>query len=137
MMQYHEQMKHPNWQKKRLEVLEANGFTCEDCGAKDQELHVHHPYYKRGAMIWQYEIEELQCLCHKCHTEVHAIDEKIKQSIALLTQNQKMRVLGFSDAMTGPFMRSDNENYLEGFADELRANTKAILHATQVVWGKE
>lgn len=77
-LNYAQQIKHPNWQKKRLEVLEEHKFACENCGSEDEELHVHHPYYKRGAMIWQYDTDELQCLCHKCHKEAHAQDEEIK-----------------------------------------------------------
>ena len=82
-MQYHEQLKHPLWQKKRLEVMEANGFMCEKCESKDEQLNVHHPFYKRGAMIWQYEVEELMCLCCTCHKEEHAKDEQVKKLLAL------------------------------------------------------
>jgi len=93
-MNYAQQIKHPNWQKKRLEVLEASNFECENCGAKEEELHVHHPFYKRGAMIWQYENHELKCLCHKCHKDAHAIDEQIK----LLMQDDnlnKTQLIGY------------------------------------------
>lgn len=92
-MTYQQQIKHPNWQKKRLEVLEANKFQCKVCKAKDQELHVHHPVYKRGAMIWEYTKEELECLCFKCHKDAHEIDEKIKKALA--TCRDKNAVLSF------------------------------------------
>lgn len=87
-MNYAKQIKHPMWQKKRLEVLELHGFQCQTCGTKDEELHVHHPFYKRAAMIWEYEKEELECLCHVCHKNAHAIDEKIKRVLALCRQKQ-------------------------------------------------
>jgi hypothetical protein len=83
MMNYAQQIKHPLWQKKRLEVLEANGYKCVKCEAEDEQLHVHHPFYKRGAMIWEYEKEELKCLCFQCHKEEHAIDEEIKRALAV------------------------------------------------------
>lgn len=84
-MQYHEQLKHPLWQKKRLEVMEANNFKCQNCGGKDEQLNVHHPFYKRGAMIWQYVKEELMCLCHECHKNEHAKDEEIKSLCSRVT----------------------------------------------------
>lgn len=31
-MTYTEQLQHPNWQRKRLEVMEAAEFSCELCG---------------------------------------------------------------------------------------------------------
>lgn len=97
-MNYAQQIKHPMWQKKRLEVLEANNFECEDCGAKEEELHVHHPFYRRGAMIWQYEASELQCLCHKCHKDAHALDERLKKAMAVANSALKWRALGALEA---------------------------------------
>lgn len=82
-MNYQQQIKHPLWQKKRLEVLEDRGFRCQECGANDEELHVHHPLYKRGAMIWEYTKEELESLCHRCHKNAHELDEKIKKELAV------------------------------------------------------
>lgn len=93
-MNYAQQIKHPNWQRKRLEVLEYYNFECMECGAKESTLNIHHPFYKRGAMIWQYEIEELQCLCEKCHKEEHAIDEQIKKLLSETYADNKLRILG-------------------------------------------
>lgn len=82
-MNYAQQIKHPLWQKKRLEVLELHGWKCQECTAKEEELHVHHPFYRRGAMIWEYEKTELECLCHRCHKDRHDLDEKIKKELAV------------------------------------------------------
>lgn len=70
-MTYTEQLKHPNWQRKRLEVLGEADFQCENCLAADQTLHVHHRRYIKGRMAWEYENQELQVLCHKCHSDEH------------------------------------------------------------------
>jgi hypothetical protein len=120
MMKYHEQIKHPLWQKKRLEVLDHKGFQCECCLTVEKELHVHHPFYKKGALIWDYEDEELQVLCIECHAEAHAIDEKIKKAMSLLAPEQKIRLLGFIDSMNGPFLNDNSISYLEGYADGIR-----------------
>lgn len=93
-MNYAQQMKHPLWQKKRLEVLEANEYTCQNCDDKETTLHVHHPFYKRGAMIWDYAKEELECLCEKCHKDAHALDERLKKTMSTADSTMKWRTLG-------------------------------------------
>jgi hypothetical protein len=70
-MAYAEQLKHPNWQKKRLESLQAAGWKCQRCEAKDETLHVHHKKYFKGRMAWEYSLHELAVLCESCHSSVH------------------------------------------------------------------
>ena len=74
-MTYREQLLHPNWQRKRLEVLEAAGFACENCGDTQTTLNVHHHRYVKGRMAWEYERSELQCLCQPCHKKEHSLRE--------------------------------------------------------------
>jgi hypothetical protein len=73
------QYKHPNWQKKRLEVMEAAGFSCENCGDKDTTLNVHHRRYVKGRKVWEYTRDELQCLCEDCHAQEHADRELLQR----------------------------------------------------------
>lgn len=61
-----ESYKHPNWQRKRLEILSRDDFTCVACGDKESTLHVHHIAYDSGE-IWDVPNEYLQTLCEKCH----------------------------------------------------------------------
>jgi Zn finger protein HypA/HybF involved in hydrogenase expression len=98
-MTYQEQIRHPKWQKKRLEVLKANKFRCQDCGNKEQELHVHHPFYRKGAMIWEYKVDELESLCHKCHKERHDITDKINKALA--TCKKLPLVLAYIQGLNG------------------------------------
>lgn len=72
-MTYKDQYKHPEWQKKRLEVFEANTFKCQECSDTETTLHVHHPEYRPGAKVWEYEAKELMCLCEKCHEKEHGL----------------------------------------------------------------
>jgi len=66
---------HPRWQKKRLERMEQAGWRCESCESEEKTLHVHHKSYKKGASPWEYENDELECLCEDCHAEQHGIQE--------------------------------------------------------------
>jgi hypothetical protein len=61
----------PQWQKKRLEVLEAAGWKCSECGAEDRQLQIHHKRYIAGAKPWEYESDDLAVLCDRCHEKEH------------------------------------------------------------------
>ena len=74
----------PRWQKKRLEILSRDEFTCRDCGDKDNTLHVHHCLYHRGAEPWEYENDELRTLCAECHERRAAIEHDVKLEFARL-----------------------------------------------------
>lgn len=72
---YKEQLAHPNWQRKRLEMLDAADFTCFMCEATDSTLHVHHRQYFKNRMAWEYGNDQLVVLCDACHKKEHeAID---------------------------------------------------------------
>lgn len=123
-LNYAQQMKHPEWQKKRLEALEYYGFECQNCGSKDEELHVHHPFYKRGAMIWQYDVDDLMCLCHKCHKEEHELDERIKKAVAILCgPSFKHQALGYLESLNGDTpLYPTSYKYCLGVADFVSYN---------------
>jgi hypothetical protein len=80
MATYHEQLRDPRWQRKRLEILNAADFKCSDagCGNADNELNVHHSAYLRGVPVWEHPDELLHCLCCECHKERQAVEESLK-----------------------------------------------------------
>lgn len=66
-MTYSEKLKSPKWQKKRLELLEQRGWKCECCGEESKTLHVHHSYYSKDNLPWEYEDWAYKVLCEECH----------------------------------------------------------------------
>ena len=64
---YAELLRKPEWQKKRLEIMQRDDFTCQYCGCKERELQVHHRVYHKGAKPWEYDNRELITLCDRCH----------------------------------------------------------------------
>ena len=64
---YVEMLRSPLWQKKRLEIMQRDDFTCQHCGCKERELQVHHRVYHKGAKPWEYDDSELITLCDRCH----------------------------------------------------------------------
>lgn len=96
MSTYYELLKHPLWQKKRLQILERSGFCCEVCGEEEKMLSVHHGYYEKGLKPWEYPDESLHCLCEKCHREAQDTDLMVRKTIAKLDQSNMHRVLGYA-----------------------------------------
>lgn len=78
---YLDQIKSPKWQKRRLDILNRDDFTCQMCGSKETTLHVHHLVYHDGRKMWEYEDWELLTLCEKCHNHEHLIGEVIDEKI--------------------------------------------------------
>ena len=88
IVEYSERLKDPRWQRKRLEIFERDNFTCQECGRKDRELHVHHGCYVKGRMPWEYPNEVLHTLCDGCHEIAEQLLTDIRELIGRL---------GFSD----------------------------------------
>lgn len=70
-MTYAEKLKDPRWQKKRLLVLERDGFECVLCGDATSTLHVHHLKYT--ANPWESGENDLWTLCENCHREMEVL----------------------------------------------------------------
>lgn len=66
-MTYTEKLRDPRWQRKRLEIMNRDGFRCKECKVSDATLNIHHGYYERGLEPWEYEDETLHTLCERCH----------------------------------------------------------------------
>jgi hypothetical protein len=78
-LSYSEQLKHPNWQRKRLEAMNHYGFVCARCESTDKMLHVHHRRYVKGRMAWEYSVEELNVLCEGCHSREHDLQDLLAE----------------------------------------------------------
>lgn len=72
-MTYSEKLRNPQWQKKRLEILSRDKFTCQLCTDKENELQVHHKVYKDGCEPWEYEDDNFITLCKDCHSKIEGV----------------------------------------------------------------
>jgi hypothetical protein len=118
-LSYSQKLLDPRWQKKRLEVLDAAEFQCEICGDSKSTLHVHHKQYIKGHEVWEYEREQLACLCETCH------------------QNQHIEELRFQDLLSripldGPNSKDEVFYLLAGFVGkkvEMNFQYQKLLYA--------
>lgn len=69
--QYHQQLEHPLWEKKRNIILKRDQYQCRLCGSK-HNLQVHHIKYSSDKKAWEYPNLDLITLCEECHKKVHA-----------------------------------------------------------------
>lgn len=97
---YSEKLKNPLWQRKRLEILSRDSFTCRFCYDNKSTLHVHHLDYIPGNEPWEYPDEYFLTLCESCHqkaTEFRPAFEKlvIKNLRLKLTDNFTQKGLLF------------------------------------------
>lgn len=93
-MTYAEKLKHPKWQKKRLEILERDSFTCSYCGDTETTLHVHHLEYK-GKNPWDTPSDSLVCACEDCHEFLEGIKKRYSNPPFIT------RIIKFPDALIG------------------------------------
>jgi hypothetical protein len=76
--EYAKKLLDPRWQKKRLDILHRDDFTCQACGDKTTTLHVHHCFYEWKRDPWDYPDTSLVTLCEPCHEEETAIVAETK-----------------------------------------------------------
>ena len=93
---YSELLRHPNWQRKRLEVLSRQNFTCQSCGESDQTLHVHHTYYEKGKSPWEYPDESLKVVCEPCHERAQSVLTDLHRQLGRLPVYEVDRVHGYT-----------------------------------------
>lgn len=105
--EYAEMLKDPRWQKKRLQILERDNWTCRDTGKTDEQLQVHHCWYAKGPP-WETPDEYLLTLCKSAHERRQALELRAKKALGLI-------MAGCRDDP------DDDINSLEGFVHSLES----------------
>ena len=67
MSEYAQKLRDPRWQKKRLEILKRDEWTCQKCFDSGSTLAVHHRDYLLNTDPWDYPNDLLITLCEECH----------------------------------------------------------------------
>lgn len=119
-MNYNEQLKSPLWQKKRLEIMQRDNFTCQGCGSTENQLHVHHYVYKEGLKAWEHDTKLLSTMCEKCHSIYH-VSEKYFNVPFLKLSAKGLLASGFHD----------NESYLSDMQNSFINNYSDFEEALQ------
>lgn len=116
IMKYSEKLKSPKWQRKRLEILNRDNFTCLLCGDTETELQIHHLKYT-GYNPEDAPNEDLETLCKDCHSiKTLYNDSKLiksyKKNDVLLAINSENSIIVFYKMESGKY------EYIIGFLQE-------------------
>jgi hypothetical protein len=68
MTTYTEKLRDPRWQRKRLEIMQRDNFTCTQCGDTSTTQNVHHWEYVKEP--WDAKNADLVTVCETCHKEI-------------------------------------------------------------------
>ena len=133
MISYAEKLKHPLWQRKRLEILNRDGFKCRRCGDETRTLHVHHLKYSRGRDPWLYPDASLVTLCEVCHEVEHEDRQDSRETLldALLDRgatSSDLYAIAVAIDFSGPNDRQITSNEWVSVAGVLR-DVLAFRHA--------
>ena len=100
--EYSAKLRDPRWQKKRLEIMQRDKFSCQCCGDGESTLNVHHFEYHGDP--WSTPPELLITLCEQCHeNEGYARKESEKQLLSALRKHRflshdvKVLAMGFEN----------------------------------------
>ena len=134
MSAYSEKLKHPKWQKKRLQILDRDQFTCKLCKDTETTLHIHHKYYEDGCAPWEYPNTALVTLCEHCHKEVEDHKNSIEDfsEIKIYKSNNWVggsRIMFLANTRTGiTSMRIFEENgkFIAGYNFQWRNQSEII-----------
>lgn len=87
-MKYADKLKDPRWQKKRLEILERDEWTCRKCGDTKKTLNVHHMRYIPGREPWDIDSRLLLTLCESCHEEEKELRQQYENDLLEILKDQ-------------------------------------------------
>lgn len=122
---YADKLKDPRWQKKRLEILNRDKFTCKYCQDDKTTLHIHHLEYYGNP--WQADSDKLITLCEHCHSIIEfdevtgnvigCIKQVVESSIfmtVVFDQNEKRFAVVYEINKDGVFLQyAMNRDYLK------------------------
>lgn len=66
-MTYLQQLKDPRWHERRYSIMKRDHWTCCECHIPARILDVHHKFYIRKKILWEYSDKMLETLCRECH----------------------------------------------------------------------
>lgn len=99
MAKYSELLKDPRWQRKRLKILERDGFLCQSCLDGESTLHVHHTVYSKG-LPWEVPDSCLITLCENCHAQEEGLKGIDMYSLIANTGLTRNMLVGLLDLMS-------------------------------------
>lgn len=123
-MTYAEKLKDPRWQKKRLEIMQRDKFTCIWCFRNDATLNVDHKIYRPRLNPWDYTNDDLQTLCENCHKKLSERRQKIADQIGRMDEADLSELEIFlNDSLLKKSLQASVLQQFPGATKESQGNT--------------
>ena len=106
-MNYSEKLKNPKWQKKRLEILQRDSFTCQLCSDTETELQVHHLKYSEEPE--DAPNEDLQTLCKYCHSLIEHLKDVLEPNEVVKVKKFREKIILTSTKYTFIYTIKNNK----------------------------
>lgn len=132
---YYELLRHPKWQRKRLEILERDGFACLECGEENKTIQVHHSYYESNLKPWEYPSDSLHSLCEDCHKQAQRLMLDLRRQFGRIGPiSDVARLLGYAmgleaQAIPPTLVRPRDYDEIMGVAAAFEIDPDALLRA--------
>jgi len=115
MATYSELLRDPRWQKRRLQIMDRDGFQCQECFDDKKTLNVHHRRYIRNRDPWEYDDGDLVTLCEDCHTEIGKSKRALDKMLSSMTGFALNRMIGFAKGVAYLEMHGNDEVELDNY----------------------
>lgn len=125
---YWELLRDGRWQRRRLEIMQRDGFTCTTCSKRGDDgvtLNVHHRIYHKGRKPWEYEDAALTTLCEPCHEAETGTRRRLSIMLAHLAGEDIDSIVGFAISMV--VRRSVDTDRLDACPDVDPRNAGELL----------
>jgi hypothetical protein len=133
-MTYSEKLSNPRWQRKRLEIMDRDNWSCTKCCSSTRTLHVHHKKYIKGANPWDYEDHFLTTLCYICHENEHEeiIDPERKYEHLILLR-ETPHVINSLNIQLGELQNKLKEEISPELTEEILKNIMFIQQQKKIL----
>lgn len=129
-MTYAEKLQHPKWQRRRLDILTRDNFSCQLCSDTETSLHIHHKYYESNCEVWEYPDEALITYCKHCHAATeHMKDLNCFVSSPLVAAKRRSAI---SNDVWITAIASHIEHGLFATILQYSSETNSIIHSSLI-----
>lgn len=118
MNSYSELLKRPEWQKKRLEIMQRDGFRCRECGSTEKTLHVHHLIYEKGMKPWEYHDHCYITLCECCHVCRGRIEKLLKDCLKFTSTKNLSNLICLISLLSPDTLDAELEKLINRYSPE-------------------
>jgi hypothetical protein len=98
-MTFDQMFRDQRWDARKLNLLEAAGWACQECGLRVGEEGIHICFYPKGKMVWDYPSKAFKVLCAAHRQERAAFERQLRDALPAFTTNELGKLLDLLDEL--------------------------------------